>query len=432
VVRHGHVVAEAWWRPFSRDRVHLLYSLSKSFTSAAAGLAQAEGLLDMDATVLSCFPELDGTVVDPRSRAMRVRDIAAMASGHLLDTADVALPAADPIRAFLSIPPKRVPGTFFAYNQLCTYTLAAIIQDRAGVPLTEYLRPRLFEPLGIVAGRWWEHPSGREVGYSGLHLTTESIAAFGQCLLDGGRFGGRQVLPPSWVEEASRVHVATPGTEAEPHGADWAQGYGMQFWRSRHGFRGDGAFGQFCVVVPESDLVVATTAATPNMPALLAAVWDHILPALEDAPLPAGNDDEALRARLAGAHLPAVPQGGADALPSKLHLAVTGRDRLRGLGGATLCRDGGAWMLELEGSDGHVRADVGIGGWRVTDPGDGTTPVAVSAGSPSPGVVRVDVLFLETPHRLRLEGPVRSGGLRASWTCALLGDASLRSCSVGA
>src|SRR5690349_10026192 len=90
-LRHGRVIAEGWWSPYSADRVHLLYSLSKSFTSTAAGLAVAEGLLDLDATVLSYFPELDGEITDPRSRAMKVRHIAAMASGHDTETLDRAM-----------------------------------------------------------------------------------------------------------------------------------------------------------------------------------------------------------------------------------------------------------------------------------------------------------------------------------------------------
>ncbi|WP_088288007.1 serine hydrolase [Kineosporia sp. A_224] len=431
VVRHGHVVAEGWWHPYTPGRVHLLYSLSKSVTSAAAGFAVAEGLLDLDATVLSYFPELDAHVTDPRSRAMRVRDVAAMASGHLAETADAAFAADDPVLGFLTIPPDRDPGTVFAYNQPCTYSLAAIVQRLTGGTLTDYLRPRLFDPLGIAPGGWQQHPAGREIGYSGLHLTTEDVARFGQCLLEDGRRQGRQVLPEGWVAEATRRHVGTAGSAGEAvveaRDGDWAQGYGQQFWRSRHGYRGDGAYGQFCVVVPESDLVVATTAAAPDMQAALDAVWAHVLPALADGPLPRSAADDALAVRLATLGLPPVPTGGPDAVPAGTVLRLAGTAALRGVTGAVLRRDATGWTLTLDAWDGTVVADVGTGGWAVTEPDDGAAPLAVSAGSPAPGQVRADVLLLETPHRLRLDGDVAAGTLTAAWATDPLGGVSLRS-----
>src|SRR5919202_2392433 len=171
LLRPGYVVAEAWWSPYSADRPHRLYSLSKSFTSTAAGFAAAEGLLDLDDTVVSHFPEFEADITDPGSRSMRIRHIAAMASGHEQETWSqaLALDSHEPVRGFLLIPPDRPPGSVFAYNQPCTYTLASIIQRHAGVPLTQYLRPRLFDPLGIREVGWQSFPPGRERGYTGLH-----------------------------------------------------------------------------------------------------------------------------------------------------------------------------------------------------------------------------------------------------------------------
>ena len=418
VVRHGHVVAEGWWHPYSPDRVHLLYSLSKSFTSAAAGFAVAEGLLDLDATVLSYLPELDAQVTDPRSRAIRVRDVACMASGHLADTADAAMPAEEPLLAFLQLAPESDPGTVFTYNQLCTYSLAAVVQRLTGTTLSDYLGPRLFGPLGITPGGWYARPEPRQIGFSGFHLTTQDVARFGQCLLDDGRAGGRQVLPPGWVGEATRVHVETVGRMEnpadDPADDDWAQGYGQQFWRSRHGFRGDGAYGQFCVVVPEADLVVATTGASADMQAVLDLLWTHVLPALSDGPLPASGDDERLAARLRTLGLPPV-SGGLPDVPAGTRLALTDTAGLRGVTGAVLRADGDAWTIDLTTWDGAVSAAVGVGGWAVTAPDDGRGAVAASAGSPAPGLVRAEVAFLETPHRLLLDGDVATGTLTASW-----------------
>src|SRR5262252_6706257 len=165
VVRHGRVVAEGWWAPYSAGRPQLLYSLSKSFTSTAAAFAAAEGLLDLDDTVVSYFPEFDADVIDAGSRSIRIRHVAAMASGHDLETWVRALEQdpREPVRGFLLIPPDRLPGTVFAYNQPCTYSLASIVQRNSGVPLTRYLRSRLFDPLGIGEVGWSTF-AGRELG----------------------------------------------------------------------------------------------------------------------------------------------------------------------------------------------------------------------------------------------------------------------------
>src|SRR5246127_5309126 len=297
VVRHGHVVAEGWWAPYSPDRRQLLYSLSKSFTSTAAAFAQAEGLLDLDDTVISHFPEFAADVTDPRSRSMKIRHVASMASGHTRETLPEALArdAEEPVRGFLLTPPDRDPGTVFAYNQPCTYTLASIVQRNAGMSLTRYLRPRLFDPLGIGHVGWHTFPPGREQGFTGLHARTEDIAKLGLLYLQQGWGGGTQLIAEQWAAEATSRQVANP---AGPH-PDWRQGYGYQFWMSRHGYRGDGAFGQFCVILPEKDAVIVTTAYTLDMQAVLDAMWDRLLPGLGTVGPGAESAHDQLGARLA-------------------------------------------------------------------------------------------------------------------------------------
>ena len=260
VVRHGQVVAEGWWAPYSAGRPQLLYSLSKSFTSTAAAFAQAEGLLDLDDAVISHFPEFAADITGSRSRSVKVRHVASMASGHTRDMLGEAIKSdpEEPVRGFLLNPPDRDPGTVFAYSQPCTYTLASIIQRNAGMPLTRYLRPRLFDPLGIGHVGWHTFPPGREQGFSGLHARTEDVAKLGLLYLQRGRWEGAQLIPEEWVAQATSKQVSN----AENPAPDWQQGYGFQFWMSRHGYRGDGAFGQFCVILPEQDAVVVTTAYT--------------------------------------------------------------------------------------------------------------------------------------------------------------------------
>src|SRR5919197_2522736 len=209
VVRHGHVVAEGWWAPYTAERPQLLYSLSKIFTSTAAAFAQAEDLLDLDDTLVSHFGELDADITDPRSRSIRLRHVAAMASGHTRDMVGEATTRdpAEPIRGFLLIPPDHDPGTVFAYSQPCTYALASVIQRNAGMPLTRELRPRLFDPLGIGEVGWHTSPPGREQGFSGLHARTEDVAKLGQLYLQRGQWDGSRLIAEDWVAQATSKRI---------------------------------------------------------------------------------------------------------------------------------------------------------------------------------------------------------------------------------
>ncbi|MFF3413871.1 serine hydrolase domain-containing protein [Streptomyces sp. NPDC002698] len=433
ILRHGHLVASGWWAPYTPERLQLLYSLSKSFTSTAAGFAVAEGLLDLDRPVISYFPEFAAGITDPRSRAMLVRHVAAMASGHLTETwADaLRLDRAETVRGFLLIPPDRDPGTVFAYNQSATYTLATILQRVTGLSLTDYLRPRLFDPLGIGETDWTRNRAGREIGFSGLHAATDAIARLGQLYLDEGVWEGKRLLPASWIAEATRAHVANADGTPEGARSDWQQGYGLQFWRGRHGYRGDGAFGQFCVVLPEHDAVIATTAATDRMQELLDLMWRHLLPAFGPAPLPAaGERDEALRRRLARLALPPVEAAAGPTEPrgvwSRAGFVPAGGvcAAQRTLTGVTVDEDDQGTRVTLAEGDRRLELRIGGTGWSV-DPGP--TPTAVSGGWTAPGTLRVDVLFLETPHRLTVECVLADRTFTARWHTTPLHIRSLES-----
>ncbi|HEY2240352.1 MAG TPA: serine hydrolase domain-containing protein [Streptosporangiaceae bacterium] len=433
IVRHGHVLAEGWWAPYRAGQRHLLYSLSKSFTSAAAGFARAEGLLDLDDPVVKHFPEFEADITDPRSRAIKVRHIAAMASGHDRDMLDEARQRDrdegdrdegdrdELVRGFLLIPPDQEPGTLFAYNQPCTYTLGSIVQRNSGLPLTEYLRPRLFDPLGIGPVGWQSWPGGRQQGFSGLFARTEDLAKLGLLHLQGGVWDDRQLLPADWVAQATRKQVDNPDREW----IDWRQGYGFQFWMARHGYRGDGAFGQFCVVLPEQDTVVAITAATFDMQAVLDALWDHLLPGLGRAGDP-GREPE-LAERLAGLALAARPAGSAPAAGGALArapFAVTGAGtgvdgqlatRLTSVSAAG--RDEG-WEVTLAEAGHQLTFPAGAGSWTVSAPTDqhgGTVPIAACGGWTEGGDLRLEVIFLETPHRLDVGLSTGDGTATAAW-----------------
>ncbi len=288
LVRHGHVVAEGWWKPESAEKPHALWSLSKSFTSTAVGMAVAEGKLSVDDLVLKFFP--DDAPAQPSNclKAMRVRDLLTMSAGH---EKEAQFTSQEPwVRSFLANPVPSKPGTRFVYNTPATYMLSAIVQKVTGQSVLEYLRPRLFEPLGIENPGWPSSPQGVTLGGWGLSIRTEDIAKFGQLYLQKGRWNGRQLVPAVWVEQATSKQMSN-GSDPDK---DWDQGYGFQFWRCRHGaYRGDGKNGQFCIVMQEQDAVVAITADTNDLQGQLNLLWDKLLPAFHAAPLPANGAEEA-------------------------------------------------------------------------------------------------------------------------------------------
>jgi CubicO group peptidase (beta-lactamase class C family) len=282
------VVAEAWWDPESADKQHVLWSLSKSFTSTAVGFAVSEGKLSIDDPVLQYFPEDAPAEPSANLKAMRVRDLLTMSAGHQDEVNWRAAPHW--AKAFLAHPVPHKPGTHFRYNTPATYMLSAIVQKVTGQTVLQYLTPRLFEPLGIESPRWDNSPQGISIGGYGLFIRTEDIAKFGQLYLQKGQWNGRQILPAEWVDLATSRQVSNG---SNPH-SDWDQGYGFQFWRCRHdAYRGDGKDGQFCIVLPEQDAVIAITANTGNMQAELNVVWDHLLSAFSEARLDENPEEQA-------------------------------------------------------------------------------------------------------------------------------------------
>jgi CubicO group peptidase (beta-lactamase class C family) len=287
LLRHGNVAAEGWWTPYGPQSPHSLYSLSKSFTSSGIGLAVAEGLLTVDDPVLKFFPDDAPANPGKNLKAMRVRHLLSMNTGHKEDTTRPVFRGEDDhwARVFLSLPVKYQPGTWFVYNTAATYMLSAIITQLTGEPLVDYLRPRLFDPLGIENPTWEADPRGVNIGGTGLHIKTEDIARFGQMYLQKGMWQGRRILTEKWIAEATRATSDNSNTQTNP---DWKVGYGYQFWRCRHdAYRADGAFGQFCIVMPEQDAVLTIISGVQDMQAVLNKVWEHLLPAMQPRALPA-------------------------------------------------------------------------------------------------------------------------------------------------
>lgn len=402
LLRHGKVVAEGWWHPYRPDRPHMLFSLSKSFTSSAIGLAVSEGRLSVQDRVISFFPDDLPQAVDPNLAKMRVRDLLTMSSGHAEDTTDRIQKHHDWVKAFLALPVENEPGTHFVYNSGATYMLSAIIQKVAGMKLIDYLQPRLFAPLEIQDPTWENSPEGINTGGWGLSIKTEDIARFGQLYLQKGVWNGQQVLPAAWVSEATSFQVPNKESQSNP---DWTQGYGYQFWRCRHNaYRGDGAFGQYCIVLPDQDAVLAITSGVADMQQVLDAVWDLLLPGMQDGPLP---EDPAGQARLAQtlAGLKLAPPPGAKESPlaGELSGKVWQMDENPPKIEKTSVRfTPEGCIFSITGVQGEEEVTCGYGEWRegqtsLLTRGRGLQPMAASGAWEGDNTFVITMRMFETP-----------------------------------
>ena len=279
IIRDGKVAFEGCSDPYQpQDRRHV-YSISKSWTATAVGFAIAEGRLSLTDQVVSFFP--DDLPPDPSKNLMemQVRDLLVMGCGQ--DTEPTVRRTDHWVHAFFQHPVPHRPGTKFLYNTAGSYILAAIVQKVTGQDLVDYLRPRLFEPLGIEQVSWDHSPEGICCGGFGIHLLAEDIAKLGLVYLNGGHWQDKQLLPEDWVRQAVSRQISNA-----PHpDPDWAQGYGYQIWQCRHGcFRFDGAYGQYMVAIPQKNALVVALSHTVQMQVFLDALWEHLLPAFDRMP----------------------------------------------------------------------------------------------------------------------------------------------------
>jgi CubicO group peptidase (beta-lactamase class C family) len=439
LLRRGHVIAQGAWAPFGLEQPHALFSVSKSFTSTAVGLAVDEGLLGLSDPVLSFFPEFRPAVVSGHLAAMRVRDLLTMTSGH---AEDLPLFRQEPqpwAQTFLAHPVAFAPGTQFVYSSAATYMLAAIVERLSGQSLLEYLRPRLLEPLGIAEATWDTNAEGVTLGGLGLSLRVEDLACLGELYRQHGvwtdrqalgqqvyswRLQDRRILSETWVGQATAAQVRSDGqgasddgTEGDRQQGDWNQGYGFQFWRCQHGaYRADGALGQFIVVLPEQEAVIALTSAVDNMQAVLDLIWEHLLPAFGDEPLtPDPGSFERLQQKCDRLELAPVKGSLDSPLAARLGGGTyTFEPNALGLNGLELGSLDGQVELTLSTSGGNFPVTAGMGTWTVGHTGfDHITTlepgkerrVAGCAAWSTPDTLELHLNYLETAgtHVLKLK-----------------------------
>ena len=312
VFRHGKVILQCSWHPYDASTPHHLFSLSKSFVSCAVGFAVQEGLLKLTDTLGELFPEYaEDAEISAEAKAVTVRNLLTMRGGqqncHLGEF--IFNESIKPfVQRFLEVPMFTRGGEAFVYNSGNTFMLSAIVQKLTGMKVVDYLQPRLFAPLGIEAPFWDEAPEGISLGGWGLHLSLESLSRFTKLLSDNGKWNGKQLLPPEYLKEATSFQSDNSCNKNR----DWENGYGYQFWQCSHpgAFRGDGACGQYALVIPDYDMAVTTLSGLSDMGRILTVIWDELLPAIAgDAPVePVPADQQALAERAAALEMPR-PQG---------------------------------------------------------------------------------------------------------------------------
>ena len=262
LMRHGKVFAEGWWRPYAPGIRHGLQSHSKTYAATAVGVLYTEGGVRLDERIIDIFPDKAPEEPSENLKLLTVRDVLCMGCG--MD--EMPSPAAeDWIREFLNIPVNHRPGTVYMYNSVGSSLLCAIVRRRTGMSMHEYLIPRLYEPLGILYRnhRWYTMSDGTEAGGWGLFATTEDNLRLMKLYLDGGVApDGRRILAEDFVRLATTDRNPSASEEAKNPGAwDNYAGYGFQIWMCRPEgvYRADGAMGQFTVVVPDMDMILAIT-----------------------------------------------------------------------------------------------------------------------------------------------------------------------------
>lgn len=310
LLRHGKIIAEGSFRPYSGSYAHMMFSLSKSVTGMAIGMAVKEGLVSLDEKIVDIFSDKGVLFRSPKINNITVRHLLNMTSGVKFNEVGSVVEK-DWVKAYLQSDCSFEPGNEFYYNSMNSYLLSAIVCKRTGMGLKQYLTPRLFEPLGIHNVTWETCPLGIEKGGWGLYLRTVDMAKLGQLYLQNGRWNDhgaeKQLIPQDWIEESTKIQTPTRET-------DHSSGYGYQIWNfaANKAYQFNGVFGQYVIVLPERDMVVAITSGSQNLFSdrssdIVAKFFGDDAEPFSDVPL--ANDIKTLRALMGTLeHLNAVSE----------------------------------------------------------------------------------------------------------------------------
>lgn len=381
VTRENRVIAEGWWSPYRPEYNHIQYSVSKSFVGTAIGIAAAEGLLSVDDRVIDI---LDILPSEPcvNMKKLTVKNVLTMSTGHK-DERNMFQEGESWIYSLLSSYIDGEPGKEFRYISSSTYILSAVIWKVTGQTVFDYLKPRLFEPLGFSENIWWEKsPEGLNTGFNGFNATAEDITKLALLYLNRGCWRGKRILPEEWVRQASSVQIQNEDNEKNQtlgyrqgfgyFTEDWRAGYGYLFWHCKPegAYRGDGIYGQMCIVLPKQNMTVAVAAGHREPGEILDVIWKYLLPAVDSEE--AGEEKDAhLQQVLRGLMIPTAE--GEESHPrQEAWSGEVYRIAETGLGVKTLSvtfPKGQAPYICITTKEGRLKANIGYREWLETETG---------------------------------------------------------------
>lgn len=264
ILRHGKIISTGMWAPYLEEYPHVTHSLCKSITSMAVGIAADQGLIDINEKIVDIFPEKTSILTSKKVKSITVEHLLTMTSGIRFNEASSVL-SKDWVKSFLDSDTAFEPGTKFAYNSMNSYMLSAIVKRKTGSGLLEYLIPFLFEPLGITDVTWEKCPRGNEKGGWGCYITLENMAKLGQLYLQKGKWivagEEKQIISEEWINASTIEHAR------EDNGTS-NRAYGYQIWIHNtitNAFQFNGLFGQYVMVIPKHDIVIAMTSGSTNL-----------------------------------------------------------------------------------------------------------------------------------------------------------------------
>ena len=260
IMRYGKICAKGWWAPYAPGIVHGQQSHTKTYAATAVGIAYTEGILSLDERIIDIFPEDAPQNPSANLQDLKVRDVLCMGCGMKKEPA----PSKHWIKDFMVIPVEDKPGSTYMYNSTGSTLLGAIVQKKTGIGLHQFLKEKLFDKIGIDADnlRWAYMPDGLEIGGGGLYATTEDNLRLMKLYADGGMWDGERILSEEYVKLATTLQNES-ATEAigNPLAEDNFLGYGYQIWmcKPKGVYRADGAMGQFTIVDPAKEMILAIT-----------------------------------------------------------------------------------------------------------------------------------------------------------------------------
>ena len=275
-LRQGGEVREEYSFCPHKTRLNAM-SVSKSFVSAAVGIAQEEGLLSLDEKICDAFPEAVPASANSFLLETNLRHMLTMTTGlakplFFADSPERYV-VKDWISYFFNAEFDHAPGEKFLYSNFNTYMLCCLVEKRAGVNLLEYLRYRLFEPIGIGNPDWTLCPKGHCYAANGLYINIDELGLFGELLLRNGNWNGQQLIPADYLRQATVKQVET---RRDDRNDVMSHGYGYQIWMNpiENTFSLCGNYGQYCLVIPEKETVVSCMSLEGNN---YRRIYEHLL-----------------------------------------------------------------------------------------------------------------------------------------------------------